>query len=210
MSTLKISKHSDVPTALDLVKEEVDKEARRIFSAGGDALKAGNIKPAKEAIAYAEKLADFVKKIQKLGDEWKKLEAKIDAAAPEVREIVLPTKPQKEHKTGFTRKVTHVSPKTNFTVKLPDGKVIANSKAFWVMAKAIEAMGADKVAALGVLCGGEPLVTKDKTLLRKHPSAIAEIAGGWFVKTHSGTAAKIRYVKQIAKALKVKLVVTKV
>jgi len=210
MSTLKISKHSDVPTALDLVKEEVDKEARRIFSAGGDALKAGNIKPAKEAIAYAEKLADFVKKIQKLGDEWKKLEAKIDAAAPEVREIVLPTKLQKEHKTGFTRKVTHVSPKTNFTVKLPDGKVIANSKAFWVMAKAIEAMGADKVAALGVLCGGEPLVTKDKTLLKKHPSAIAEIAGGWFVKTHSGTAAKIRYVKQIAKALKVKLVVTKV
>jgi len=210
MSTLKISKHSDVPTALDLVKEEVDKEARRIFSAGGDALKAGNIKPAKEAIAYAEKLADFVKKIQKLGDEWKKLEAKIDAAAPEVREIVLPTKLQKKHKTGFTRKVTHVSPKTNFTVKLPDGKVIANSKAFWVMAKAIEAMGADKVAALGVLCGGEPLVTKDKTLLKKHPSAIAEIAGGWFVKTHSGTAAKIRYVKQIAKALKVKLVVTKV
>ena len=210
MSTLKISKHSDVPTALDLVKEEVDKEARRIFSAGGDALKVGNIKPAKEAIAYAEKLADFVKKIQKLGDEWKKLEAKIDAAAPEVKEIVLPTKPQKEHKTGFTRKVTHVSPKTNFTVKLPDGKVIANSKAFWVMAKAIEAMGADKVAARGVRCGGEPLVTKDKTLLKKHPSAIAEIAGGWFVKTHSGTAAKIRYVKQIAKAIKVKLVVTKV
>ena len=210
MSTLKISKHSDVPAALDLVKEEVEKESKRIFSAGGDALKAGNIKPAKEAIAYAEKLADFVKKIQKLGDEWKKLEAKIDAAAPEVREIVLPTKPQKEHKTGFTRNVTHVSPKTNFTVKLPDGKVIADSKAFWVMAKAIEAMGADKVAALGVLCGGEPLVTKDKTLLKKHPSAIAEIAGGWFVKTHSGTAAKIRYVKQIAKALKVKLVVTKV
>lgn len=210
MSTLKISKHSDVPTALDLVKEEVDKEARRIFSAGGDALKAGNIKPAKEAIAYAEKLADFVKKIQRLGDEWKKLEAKIDAAAPEVKEIVLPTKPQKEHKTGFTRNVTHVSPKTNFIVKLPDGKVIADSKAFWVMAKAIEAMGADKVAALGVLCGGEPLVTKDKSLLKKHPSAIAEIAGGWFVKTHSGTAAKIRYVKQIAKALKVKLVVTNV
>ena len=159
MSTLKISKHSDVPTALDLIKEEVDKEARRIFSAGGDALKAGNIKPAKEAIAYAEKLADFVKKIQKLGDEWKKIEARIDAAAPEVKEIVLPTKPRKEHKTGFTRNVTHVSPQTNFIVKLPDGKVIADSKAFWVMAKAIEAMGADKVAALGVLCGGEPLVS---------------------------------------------------
>lgn len=40
MSTLKISKHSDVPAALDLVREEVDKEAWRIFSAGGDAPKA--------------------------------------------------------------------------------------------------------------------------------------------------------------------------
>ena len=210
MSTLKISQHSDVPAALDLVKEEVEKESKRIFSAGGDALKAGKIKPAKEAIAYAEKLADFVKKIQKLGDEWKKLEAKIDAAAPEVKEIVLPTKPQREHKTGFTRNVTHLSSKTNFTVKLPDGKVIADSKAFWVMAKAIEAMGADKVAALGVLCGGEPLVTQDKSQLKKYPAAIAEIADGWFVKTHSGTAAKINYIKRIAKALKIKLVVTNV
>lgn len=207
MSTLKISKHSDVPTALDLVKEEVDKESRRIFSAGGDALKAGNIKPAKEAIAYAEKLSDFVKKIQRLGDEWKKLEAKIDAAAPEVREIVNP-QPQKPHKTGFTRNVTHISPKTNFTVRMPDGKTISNSKAFWVMAKTIEAIGAEKVAALGIICGGEPLATKDKTLLKKHPSAIAPIAGGWFVKTHSSTAAKIGYVKRIAKALKIKLVVT--
>ena len=209
MSTLKISKHSDVPAALDLVKEEVEKESKRIFSAGGDALKAGNIKPAKEAIAYAEKLADFVKKIHKLGEDWKKLEAKIDAAAPEVKEIVSP-KPQKPHKTGFTRNVTHVSPKTNFTVKMPDGKIISNSRAFWVMAKTIEAIGADKVAALGMMCGGEPLVTKDRSLLKKHPSAIAEIAGGWFIKTHSGTAAKIGYVKRIAKALKVKLVVTNV
>ena len=65
-------------------------------------------------------------------------------------------------------------------------------------------------AALGVLCGGEPLVTQDKSQLKKHPSALAEIAGGWFVKTHSGTAAKISYIKRIAKALKVKLVVAKV
>ena len=206
MSTLKISKHSDVPAALDLVKEEVEKESKRIFSAGGDALKAGNIKPAKEAIAYAEKLAEFVKKIHKLGEDWKKLEAKIDAAAPEVREIVNP-RPQKSHKTGYTRNVGKISPKTNFTVRMPDGRTISNSKAFWVMAKTIEAIGADRVAALGIMCGGEPLVTKDKTLLKKHPSAIALIADGWFVKTHSGTAAKIGYVKRIAKALKVKLVV---
>ena len=209
MSTLKISKHSDVPTALDLVKEEVDKESRRIFSAGGDALKAGNIKPAKEAIAYAERLADFVKKIQRLGDEWKRLEARIDAAAPEVQDIVRPAK-ARNVKAGFTRKVTHVSPKTNFTVRFPDGKVIADAKAFRVLARTIEALGPDRVAALGMMCGGEPLVTKNRAELRKHPTAIAAIAGGWFVKTHSGTAAKMGYVKRIAKALKVKLLLAKI
>ena len=207
MSTLKISKHSDVPAALDLVREEVDKEARRIFSAGGDALKAGNIKPAKEAIAYAEKLSDFVKKIQKLGDEWLKLEARIDAAAPEVKEIVQLPKSQKAHKTGFTRKVTTVAPKSNFTVRFPDGVTIADRKAYWVLAKSIEKLGAADVAKLGVMVGGEPLVTQDKSLLKKHPNAIAAIKGGWFVKTHSGTAAKMRYVKTIAKALKVKVVI---
>ena len=209
MSILKISKHSDVLTALDLVKEEVDKEARRIFSSGGDALKAGKIKPAKEAIAYAEKLAEFVAKVQKLGDEWKKLEAKIDAAAPEVKEIVQLPRQQKEHKTGFIRKVTHVSPKSNFSVKFADGRVIADPKAFWVMAKTIETIGAEKVSSLGIMCGGEPLVTNDKSLLKKHPSASAESAGGWFVKTHSGTKAKIGYVTRIAKALKIKLTIGK-
>ena len=52
MSILKISKLSDVPAAFDLVREEVDKEARRINQAGGAAQAAGNLKPAKEAIAY--------------------------------------------------------------------------------------------------------------------------------------------------------------
>ncbi len=207
MSTLKISRHSDVPTALDLVKEEVEKESKRIFSAGGDALKVGNIKPAKEAIAYAEKLSDFVKKIQRLGEEWKKLEARIDAATPEVREIVLPTKPQKGHKTGYTRNVETIAQKTGFKVTFADGTVVSAPKAKTVLAKTIEKIGVERVAALGILCGGEPLVTRDKRLYVKMPTQVAEIPGGWFVKTHSSTAAKAGYVKTMAKALGVKLAV---
>lgn len=207
MSTLKISKHSDVPTALDLVKEEVGKESQRIRDAGSEALKVGKLKPAKEAIAYAEKLGEFVEKIQKLGEEWKKLEARIDAATPEVREILLPTKPQKGHKTGYTRNVGKIAPKTGFTVTFPDGVVVMASKANAVFAKTIEKIGSAKVAALGILCGGEPLVTRDKSLYVKMPTQVAEISGGWFVKTHSSTAAKAGYIKAIAKALGVKLTV---
>ena len=208
MSTLKISKHSDVPTALDLVKEEVDKESRRIFSAGGDALKAGNIKPAKEAIAYAEKLAEFVKKIQKLGDEWKKLEAKIDAAAPEVKEIVLPTKPIKS-KTGYTQKPGgKKSAKTTFEVVFADGTKITHPKAKIVLARTIDHIGAPRVAKLGVLVDGEPLVSNSINNYKNQSSA-APINSGWYVATHSSTKAKMSLVERIAKALKVKLVVAK-
>ena len=209
MSTLKISKHSDVLTALDLVKEEVDKESRRIFSAGGDALKAGNIKPAKEAIAYAEKLAEFVKKIQKLGDEWKKLEAKIDAAAPEVKEIVLPTKPVKS-KTGYTQKPGgKKSAKTTFEVVFADGTKITHPKAKIVLAKTIDHIDAPKIAKLGVLVDGEPLVSNNINNYKNQSSAVP-INSGWYVATHSSTKAKMSLVERIAKALKVQLVVAKV
>lgn len=127
-----------------------------------------------------------------------------DASSPDV---MWTNKSQKAHKTVFTRKVTTVAPKSNFTVRFPDGVTIADEKAYWVLAKSIEKLGAADVAKLGVMVGGEPLVTQDKALLKKHPNAIAAIKGGWFVKTHSGTAAKMRYVKTIAKALKVTVVV---
>ncbi len=200
-------KHSDVPTALELVVEEVGKESQRIRDAGSDALKIGKLKPAKKAIAFAEKLAAFVKKVRGLGDEWKKLQTEIDGAAPDVKEIVRPQVVQKQHKTGYTRKVVSVSPKSNFTVTFPDGAVIADKKAYNVLAKTVEKIGPDQVAAIGILCGGEPLVTQDRSLYKKQPSSVASIFGGWFVKTHSSTKAKIGYVKRIAKALKVKIVV---
>ena len=198
-------KHPEVLEALDLVASEVDNESQRIRDAGGEALKAGKLKPAKKAIEYAEKLAAFVKKVRALGDEWEKLQTEIAGAAPEVQEIVQPPSPPKEHATGFTRKVEKVGPKTNFTVTFPDGTVIADKKAYWVLARSLEKLGPDRVAALNILCGGEPLITRDRSLYKKHPSAIAALPSGWFVKTHSNTASKIDYVKRAAKALKVKI-----
>lgn len=204
MSTLKISKHSDVLTALDRVKKEVGKESRRIRDAGSIALKAGKLKPAKEAIAYAEKLADFVKKIQKLDDDWKKLEAKIDAAAPEVKEIVLLTKKRKPH-AGFIQKPGgKKSAKTTFEVIFDDGTKIAYPKAKIVLAKAIEHLGAANVARLGALVDGEPLVSNNIRNY-KNQASIVPIKGGWFVATHSSTKAKMTIVGKVAAKLGVKL-----
>ncbi len=205
MSILKVSMHSDVPTALELVKEEVDKEAKRVFDAGGKALSSGHIKPAKEAIAYAEQLADFVKKLQNLGDEWKMLEAQIDAATPEVKEIVqLPTKIVKPH-AGFKQKPGgKKAPKTTFEVIFADGTKITNLKANIVLAKAIEHIGAESVAKLDVKVDREPFVHNDIKIY-KNPSSVVSINGGWYVSTHSSTLAKIKILEKIAIKLGVKL-----
>ena len=117
---------------------------------------------------------------------------------------------EKPHKTGFTHNVTNIAPKTTFTVRFPDGTVVSDKKAKSVLAKTIEKIGVEKVARLGILCGGEPLVTKDRSLLKKYPNAVGAISGGWFVKTHSSTAAKMNFVKAIAKGLGIRLTVANV
>lgn len=199
MSKLKIAGHADVLTALDLVKDEVDKESKRIFNAGADAFKAEKIESAEEAIAYAKKLRAFVGKVAVLGDEWKKLQDEIDTAAPEVREIVLPTKVRKT-KTGYKRKVTTVAPKTNFTVTFPDGEIVSDRKAKNVFANSLIRLGIDKVVALGIIMAGEPLVGK-KIEFKKTPTQIASLGGGLFVNTHSSTANKMSLLGKIAARL---------
>jgi len=198
-------KHAEVPAALDLVVEEVGKESQRIRDAGGEALKAGKLKPAKKAIDYAEKLAAFVKKVRALGDEWDALQVEMAEAAPEVQEIVQFPKPQKQHKTGFTRTVETVAPKTNFSVTFSDGVTIVDKQAKVVFAKTIEKIGADAVASLNIVQAGEPLVSQDKKVFKKEPTQIQAIADGWYVKTHSSTAAKMQLLEKIAKVQKVKL-----
>lgn len=218
-------KHADVPAAFDLVVEEVGKESQRICEAGSVELKKGNLTPAQTAIDYAEKLSLFVKKVRALSEEWADLQAEIDHATPEVKKIVLPPKPKtkskrkakpvvlqvaepKPHATGYTRKVDKVSPKTNIAVTLPDGTVIQAKKASTVLGKTIEALGAEKVAALQLKNCGEPLVTKRKEDLVKYAFATCAIANGWYVATHSSTAAKKKMLEKIAKGLKVKLIIT--
>ena len=196
-------KHADVPEALEQVIGEVGKESQRIRDGGSIALKEGKLKPAKKAIDYAEKLSAFVKKVRGLGDEWARLQKEIDGFAPEVREIVLPTKAH-VHKTGYRRKVGQVAPKTNFTVTFPDGTVIADRKAKVVFGKAIAKLGASQVAAFGILLAGEPLISRDKSVFKKFPSQVFS-TGGWHVRTHSSTAAKINLLKKIATLLNVRI-----
>lgn len=198
-------KHSEVPAALELVIEEVGKESQRIRDAGSEALKAGKLEPAKQAIAYAEQLADFVAQVRTLGERWTSLQGVLSEATQEVQEIVRFPKSGKPRKIGFTRKVNKVSPKTNFTVTFPDGLTISERQAKAVFAKTIEHIGVETVAALKIFVGGEPLVSQEKTAFQKAPTQIQPIARGWYVKTHNSTREKMMLLEKIAKVQHLKL-----
>ena len=202
---LELSQISEVPQALEILRGEVGRVETAVREEGAKAMTAtasGSLKAAEEAIAYAKRLHAFISKIDALGKEWQKIEASIAKATPEAREIV--------RKAGGTHVVTGpLEPKTNFTVTFPDGTVIAEPKANLTLARAIEAIGPARVAALrGAAClrpNGEPLVTRREADLAKYPSAKLSLAGGWFLNTQSSTEAKAKTVKEISKQLKLKL-----
>ena len=59
--------------------------------------------------------------------------------------------------------------------------------------------------ALGLEMAGDPIVTRERTAIKKMPQMVLEISGGWFVKTHSSTYTKMSFLRKIAVALKVDL-----
>lgn len=94
---------------------------------------------------------------------------------------------------------------TNFAVTFPDGVRIGEAKASTTFALAIAAFGPERVAALGLEMAGDPIVTRERTAIKKMPQMVLEISGGWFVKTHSSTYTKMSFLRKIAVALKVDL-----
>jgi len=90
---------------------------------------------------------------------------------------------------------------TSFAVTFPDGTRIGESKASVTFAKSIEKIGAPQVAALNLEMAGDPIVTRDRSEIKKMPRMVNEIAGGWFVKTHSSIYTKLSFLRRINDAL---------
>jgi soluble cytochrome b562 len=198
MIQIQIKNLADVPEALALVNEEVGKVKKAINDAGAKAQKEDRRQIAREALDYADGLDAFIKKIEKLGEEWKALEASIEKATPEAREIV--------RAAGGTRVVVDpVSPKSGLRVTFPDGTVIAKPKASTTQARTIERLGPAAVAAFGFRMNGEPLLTRTKKDLKKYPESVETLRGGWILSTHSNTQRKADDLKRIADRLGVRL-----
>ena len=200
---LEISNLADVPSALDLVKEEVAKAEEAIRAEGAKAMISGPLKAAEEAIAYAKRLRAFISEIEALGLKWEKLADKAENASPEAREIV--------RRAGVDDRKAP-DPKTNFEVLFPNGEVVHERMANLTLGKTLEKIGPDRVASLKgstlFAPNGEPLLTRYKSDLAKYPAQILEIKDGWFVNTQTDTERKAETVREISRRLKLHLKVT--
>lgn len=204
----------DVSAALQLLNGTLEEEQKRIFDAGSEAMKRQDGKTARAVLDFADKVEDFRSRVGELERLWGKLQQIRDAAAPEVREIVtgkgrlFPVKPRKITK-GFTRHLDHpLAAKTILSVRFPDGTVIEEKKAADTFAKAIEKIGADRVAGLGLTAGNEPLISREGS--RKYPRDVKMVKGGFFVLTHCSTKQKIVWLDRIKKRLGLSLEVRSV
>lgn len=201
--------NTDVKTAFELLAITLDEEQERIFKAGAKAMEQKNVDVAQAVIDFAKKLQAFQNDVNELKKRWDDLQNENDIAPQDVQDIVVGDgrlfSSSRKRKTGYTRHVEQVGPRTNFRVEFADGTVIEDRLAKRVFARAIEKIGAERIARLNIQQGGEPIVSKDRALIAKRPSQIEEIKNGWFVKTHSATEMKVSILNKIAKALDINL-----
>jgi len=88
------------------------------------------------------------------------------------------------------------SAKTIIRVTMPNGRIIQRPTAAQTMADVIEALGLEKVRALGLQVSGVDLISTSK-----HPKYGQAQRGKYFICTHSNTESKKKLLLNIAKSL---------
>ena len=201
--------NQEVSAALDLLKETLEDERKRIFGVGSEAMGAQDAQTAHAVLELARKFDGYTEEVRILAEKWKDLLKSREALSGAVRKVaacegtLFGLKSRTAPAGGYTRK--KFSPrgkKTNFCVLFSDGVLIQEDTAADTLAHAIEKIGPVRVAALGVRVNGEPLVSREES--RKYKS-MREISGGYKVITHCSTRDKMRLLETISKLLKLKL-----
>ena len=208
-----------VASQIAKIGELLSKVHAKAWKAAQDATANMDLAASRKYIGDVAKLKEMIESAAALGEAWKSLglegldsEAEADTAeeqgdgegldgfSDEVPEDEFPPEPQEPDEPPTPRGRC-----TNFAVTLPDGVRIAESKASVTFAKTIEKLGAERVAGLGLRMAGDPIVAQDRAEIKKMPTMVQPIAGGWFVKTHSNTYTKMQFLRNIAESLGIEL-----
>ena len=83
-----LNPNEDVGAALNLLRDAIGEEERRLRTEGAQAMQSGNYDTAKSVVDFAKRLLAFQKRVAELEQEWSELETVRDRATPEVQQIV--------------------------------------------------------------------------------------------------------------------------
>jgi hypothetical protein len=180
-------KRDGVNVAFEMILEEIEAVEAQLNQEGASAFQQSRYKDADRLSATGKKLREFRGKLETLRRECN---AGIDSRTRE-RVKVEPAYHLASHTKG---------PKTNLRITLENGRVIQRPTAAKAMADAIEAMGVEKVKAIGLKVSGVPLVGTES-----HPKYGQLPVGRYLVCTHSNTRTKKEDLERVAKELSQKI-----
>ncbi len=123
----------------------------------------------------------------------------------EIKDAVAITQdPEVPHKEGKQKETMGTkSPITRLKIIFADGHTIHEAKATETFVKFVKEVGVERVRSLGLKQCKVPLVSN--TIDKKYGKSQKPLGDGWYLITHSSTKDKIRDIKKIAKAFKIKL-----
>lgn len=218
----------NVPEAFELLNKTLQEERRRIYEAGSNAMKKMDAKVAREALDFAGKLESFQKDVQNLIVRWEELQKVNDIASPDVQKILVGEgrlfSAIQNRMSGYARTLNYSpAPPSGLNVRFPDGTVISEFKACDTFAKAITHIGPKRVASLGLILNGEPLIApypsqkwqsmannpllndEERYRAQMRVAAYKKVEDGLYVNTHSNTKSKAEILKQISTELNLHL-----
>lgn len=184
---------SSVSTAFELMKLELETAVEDLNTQGSELFRESRYDEARILTDRGRALRAFCDRVEILANEW--IETFSDDAAEHDVE--------KELQAARTILSASKASRTRLLVTFDDGSTIAEKTAAQTLAKAIERIGFERVANVGVLVNGENIASKEKS--KKYSDV--EISP-YFIKTHSSTDQKKRNLEQISKALGLDLEIT--
>lgn len=195
---------SNIANHLDWITNSVDEACNAILKESQRLRNLGKLKTADEVSAYAEKFKMFADENAAVRVEWEALFADISNASHEVGKIIhaVTDTPSADNRKGNEPKM-----KMTIQVTFPDGRVVQEGIDANTFVKAIELLGAERVAECGAKLYESALVTRNKnqllqlSYLKQYPSCIKETSDGWFVNTKPDQNAKIRILEKASRLL---------
>lgn len=186
-----LNKNDSVSVAFDLMLHELEIEVDELNERGASHFKRSDYNNAQLLSRAGQDLSDFRNRVIELQSEWASRFSSLFEGREPAQEV---------HHVARTITSASKSPKTWLRIILPDGTLLEEKPAALCFARAIQALGVEKVMKLNLRVNGEPLISTTRS--EKYNDTELE---RYFFRTHSSTKHKRDLLEDITRKLGVRL-----